>query len=391
MTRPAAARLAWGLWALAMALVGLFYWLALANRAAGETQPAADLFALVQVVYTSVGAFLASRRPRNPLGWLFLGIGLLQTVNVAAHAYARYGLVTHPGSLPGAAFASWVEAWAWIPSLMTVAFVLLLFPTGTLLSRRWRPAAIAAATGIAMATLVGAVETWSERGLALVTGTDDALSSVGAVFFAAGFVLGGIATLAGLASVLVRFRRSRGDERQQLKWFLSAGAFALACSVSAFFGSVTPDWMLDIALASIAIAVAIAVLKYRLYDIDLIVRRTLVYGCLTAGLVGVYFAIVLLLQQAFSSFAGGSDLAIAGSTLAVAALFRPIRNRIQTLVDRRFYRRKYDTQRTLETFSARLREQIDLDALHTELLTVVDETMQPAGVSLWLRAPVEPR
>jgi hypothetical protein len=386
VSQPAAGRIAWGLWALAMALVGLFYWLALANRAADQTQPAGDLFALVEVVYTSVGAFLASRRPRNPLGWLFLGIGLLQTVNVTAGAYARYGLVTHPGSLPGAAFASWVEAWSWIPGFITIAFVLLLFPTGTLLSRRWRPAVFGAAAGIAMATLAGAVETWSERGLALVAETDEAISAVGAVFFAAGFVLGGIATLAGLASVFVRFRRSRGDERQQLKWFLSAGAFALACSISAFVGTWTPDWLLDVALAGIAIAVAIAVLKYRLYDIDLIVRRTLVYGVLSAGLVGLYFAIVLLLQQAFSSFAGGSDLAIAGSTLAVAALFRPIRNRIQTLVDRRFYRRKYDTQHTLEAFSGRLREQVDLEALSAELQRVVGETMQPASVSLWLRA-----
>jgi hypothetical protein len=210
-----------------------------------------------------------------------------------------------------------------------------------------------------------------------------AVAIVGLAIFAA-------ATLISLVSVFLRFRRSRGEERQQVKWFLYAAAFAVACAASTFAGTVTPEWLLDVGLASVAVAVAVAVLKYRLYDIDLVIRRTVVYGVATAALAGVYLAVVLLLQEAFSSFAGGSDLAIAGSTLAVAALFRPVRDRIQALVDRRFYRRRYDAERTLEAFSARLRDELDVEALRAELRSVVGDTMQPTHVSLWL--PVqEPR
>jgi hypothetical protein len=209
-----------------------------------------------------------------------------------------------------------------------------------------------------------------------------------------GLVLGFATLLASASSLVLRFRRSRGLERQQLKWVAAAAALPAAGLVSgpalfwwipAIEGVWEPVFLL--VLAAIPITAGIAILRYRLYDIDLIVRRTLVYGVLTASLAGLYFAIVIALQQVFSGFAGGSDLAIAGSTLAVAALFRPARRRIQELVDRRFYRRKVDAQRTLEAFSARLRREIDLDSLSAELRAVVRETMQPAHVSTWLRTP----
>jgi hypothetical protein len=211
-------------------------------------------------------------------------------------------------------------------------------------------------------------------------------SLVALVMFFAGFLILSVAAVLAVIAVAVRFGRSTGDERLQLKWFVAASIFVAATLLAGLFTqTVVAGVLFDIALIGLYAAIVIAVMKYRLYDIDLIIRRTLVYGVATAGLAGLYFAIVLLLQQVFSGFAGGSDLAVAGSTLAVAALFRPARNRIQALVDRRFYRRRYDTQRTLETFSARLREEIDLGTLRRELLQVVDETMRPANVSLWLR------
>jgi hypothetical protein len=201
-----------------------------------------------------------------------------------------------------------------------------------------------------------------------------------------------LAILLGAVALVARFRRSRGDERQQLKWFAGAGAlFALACviAVSPWFGSsdTTGQLLILLAFAAIPIAAGVAILKYRLYDIDLVIRRTLVYGVLTAVLVAAYLGGVLLLQLALSPLTEQSDLAIAGSTLAVAALFRPARRRVQALVDRRFYRRRYDAARTLESFGARLRAEVELDSMSAELRSVVSETMQPVHISLWLRTP----
>jgi hypothetical protein len=209
---------------------------------------------------------------------------------------------------------------------------------------------------------------------------------------AAGFIALFAGILLGAAALVARFRRARGDERQQLKWFASAGAlFALACLVALtpWFGSsdTTGQLLILLAFAAIPIAAGVAILKYRLYDIDLVIRRTLVYGGLTALLAGAYLAGVLLLQLALSPLTERSDLAIAGSTLAVAALFRPARARVQAAVDRRFYRRRYDAERTLESFGARLRDEVDLEALGGELRAVVSETMQPVHISLWLRTP----
>ncbi len=202
-----------------------------------------------------------------------------------------------------------------------------------------------------------------------------------------------VAIAAAAVSLLRRFRRSRGEERQQFKWFAaSAGLLLLTLPFSAIFNwSGVAGAIFGIALIALPISVGIAILRYRLYELDVIIRRTLVYGGLSALLAGLYFAIVLALQEVFSSFAGGSDLAVAVSTLAVAALFGPARRRVQHAVDKRFYRRRYDAQQTLETFAARLRDEVDLDALGSELRTVVRDTMQPSGVSLWLRPAQEKR
>jgi hypothetical protein len=273
---------------------------------------------------------------------------------------------------------------------------LLLFPDGRLPSRRWRPVLAGLLAGIVLLMLAGTLppgrfaepfaEVSNPFGVPGTRGVMAAVDLVGWVLVIAGIGLAG-------GAMVVRLRRAAGIERQQLKLVLAVGSAAAAAAaliMTTWFvwpsdGLQIRMGVLCICLATVPAAAGLAILRYRLYDIDLIIRRTLVYGVVTAGLGGLYFAIVLALQQAFSGFAGGSDLAVAGSTLAVAALFRPVRNRVQALVDRRFYRRRYDTQRTLEAFSARLRDEIDLGTLRRELLQVVDETMRPANLSLWLR------
>jgi hypothetical protein len=354
------------------------------------------LFLVPAIAFAAVGATIATKRSGNAIGWLFCAVGVMLAGGVFSNAYGYHALIAEPGSLPGGAYAASIT-----PAIMNVplyagVLLLLLFPTGKLPSRRWRPVVWLQAVGF-----VAGCATILEPGP-----LDDApfaqihnplgIEGTGGVFGRVGvwgwlvLILSYVVVATALA---MRYRRAVGAERQQLKWMASAGVFFALAILAIDLTSDAPKAVADAAygmaiaaFTAIPIAAGLAIFRYRLYEIDVIIRRTLVYGVVTAGLAGLYFAIVLALQQIFSSFAGGSDLAIAGSTLAVAALFRPARNRIQALVDRRFYRRRYDTQRTLETFNARLREELDLGTLRRELLQVVDETMRPAGVSLWLRS-----
>ena len=292
--------------------------------------------------------------------------------------------------------------WSWTPYVglgITAAFLLLLFPDGRLPSRRWRPVAWLAA-GSLVALFLGSFSPGPLGGFDDITsienpfGIDRAGGFFDSLEGSTGWTLLVVSILASASSFVLRLHRARGDERQQLKWFayaatlLAAGFITLSATDGESWIGAAP---LVAGLVALPLAIGIAILRYRLYEIDVIIRRTLVYGAVTAGLAGLYFGIVLALQQVFSSFAGGSDLAVAVSTLAVAALFGPARRRVQHAVDRRFYRRRYDAQRTLETFSARLRDEVDLDALGTELRTVVRDTMQPSDVSLWLRPAQEKR
>ena len=387
MSRRAAARVAWSLWAAALILVGLAVAFAALNRHTSDGASPVDIFVFVELTFPTVGALIASRRPENPIGWIFCSIGLLQALSIFAGGYARYALLTEPGSLPLGAEMSWLESWSWVPGLgLLVTFLLLLFPTGRLPSPRWQWAAWLAASGIALLVAAFATAAWPERGVALLDAVDEEPEGVVLFLAAAGLLMVGAAALASIGSLFVRLRRARGDEREQLKWFFYAGVVVVVATVSASTPLRVPEIVLDLGLVTIPIATGFAILRYRLYDIDRIVNRTIVYGALTAGLAGLYFGIVVGLQQVFSSITSGNGLAVAGSTLAVAALFRPARRRIQATVDRRFYRRKYDSQRTLEAFSARLRDEIDLDSLSAELRAVVRATMQPAHVSLWLRS-----
>jgi hypothetical protein len=341
-----------------------------------------------------VGCVLVARRPDNRIGWIFTAVGLLTTPAILAEGYTTFAYVTHPGSLPGRLVAAWVFTWIWLPiGMLTVVFPLLLFPTGRSLSSRWRPVTwLAVGVTVAWAVVGGltpALTVSDERTVANPIGVAGASPNAGP----AGVILNGLLLFllaAAIVSLVVRFRRSRGAERQQLKWFAYAGVLVVLAMLST---NVVPNlgnlpWVMVVALP---VAVGIAILRYRLYDIDRLINRTLVYGSLTVTLGLGYGGIVLLLEQVFGGVGGNPpSWAVAGATLAIAALFQPARRRIQAVVDRRFNRRKYDAARTVDAFSVRLRNEVDLDALSAELLAVVDQTIQPTRASLWLRPSGKP-
>jgi MFS family permease len=394
--RPAL--LAWSLCAISVGLVVVSIVFSVLVRDVPNQGEAGTLFDILLglgiLVFPVVGALIASRRPENSIGWLFCAVGVPLGLSGVANGWATYALFEDPGGLPGGQYAAWLGEWLFLPALFAVPPLLfLLFPDGRPPTRRWRPVVHLVAVAIVVATVAGALspgrlEEQPFRGVENPVGIEAAggvLDVVSGVGFAALFV----SILLAVVALVLRFRRARGEERQQLKWFASAGAlFALACiaALSPWMPSSDTAGQLAILLtfACIPVAAGVAILRYRLYDIDLVINRALVYGALTATLAGGYLGLVLLLQLVLSP---GSDLAIAGSTLAVAALFRPLRGRIQGLVDRRFYRSRYDAARTLEGFGVRLRNEIDLGTLDAELSAVVRETLQPAHVSLWLRSP----
>ena len=396
-TRPLVL-LPWSLLGLAVALLAVMLGLGLSR----PPLPGLDDFGARDISFTvafatfvPMGALIAARRPANPIGWIACSVGLFELTSGAAYEYAARGLLVDPGALPGAAVASWLSAWTWAPGLALMAFLMLLFPTGRPPSPRWRWVGWGAAATILVLT-AGAMSLWPDRGAALLRETPPDAPVVGAIVGISWMVMV-VIVLVSLVSLVVRFRRSRGEERQQLKWIAYVAA---AVSVLVFNELFLVEWLgagettfgivgehlVNLSAAAFPIATAMAILRYRLYDIDLVINRTLVYGALTALLAAAYFAIVVTLQSVIPG-ADDSDLTIAGSTLAVAALFRPLRSRVQAFIDHRFYRRKFDAQRTLESFSSRLREDVDLDHLSADLIGVVRDTMQPAHASLWLRVP----
>jgi hypothetical protein len=342
---------------------------------------------------------VASHRPRNPLGWIFLVVGLSQGLVQFAGTYAEYVLVSDPGSsLPGAPLMSWLGGWVWFPGYgLLLTFVPLLFPDGRLPSRRWRPVAWLSVVPFPILVPL-AIWMWPYRGRRSIEDPNGPPTPDGllGVLFDLQYPLLLVCGLACVASLMVRFWRSQGVERLQIKWFAYAAAVFLTGSIVLeylFFGLITLLLLLPV-IPLMPVAVGIAILRYRLYDIDLVINRTLVYSSLTALLVAVYFGGVATVQAIFRALTGQEQqpqLAIVVSTLVIAALFNPLRRRIQAFIDKRFYRRKYDARKTLEAFSAKLRDETDLDALRDDLTSVVRETMQPAHVSLWLRPDPPPR
>jgi hypothetical protein len=324
---------------------------------------------------------------------MFLGVAVVFGVGWFADGYAAYTLFHEPGALPAGPFAAGLAHFVFEGGGLlfgSFVFVLLLFPDGRLPSRRWRAVAWLAAVVAALFQLVTAVEPGDLPGF---PGVENPLGVgvVGPVVRAAEapLLLVFLGTLlAAAASLVVRFRRSRGPARQQLKWFAGAGVFlALAWATRGFWwlggpvdGETALGLLFVLPLMAIPGAVGIAILRYRLWDIDRIINRTVVYGILTAALGGVYAGVVV----GMGTVVGRSSVVVAVSTLLVAALFRPARRWVQGLIDRRFYRQKYDAARALEAFTTRLREEVDLDSLTSDLMGVVRSTMQPAHASLWL-------
>jgi hypothetical protein len=341
------------------------------------------------IAISVVGFVLASRRPGNRIGWIFLGAGLVDGLAFFCWRYGQRGLVAAPGSLPAARAAAWFVNWAWAVPIAGLAFILLLFPAGRLRSPRWRPAAwfVAAALTLDAAAMVArACRVWADPYTALSHGWFPG-SHI------AVFIVVPAALLAGAAAVAVRFARSSGEERLQLKWFVAAGLLVVAVfipltlapqiglSPAAESAAVSAlKVVFGLALVCLYAAIAVAVLKYRLYDIDRVISRTLAYAIVTGVLAGVYAGLVLLATQGFGVH---TPVAVAASTLAAAALFSPVRRGVQRRVDRRFNRARYDADQTLAAFAARLKDAVDLDTVCEDLARVVQAALEPAHVSVW--------
>ena len=393
-----ASRVAWFLGAFTLAMFIIYVVLGLSRPpqlpphvAPGE--PKRLLSDVPFLVFAGVGALIAARRPRNPIGWMFIAVGFFLLLPLFATEYALHALYTKPGSLPGGALVAWSATWSWLLGIGFLVLAVLLFPDGRLVSRRWRLVALLVVADMALTVLTLAVLLWPLRGLRLVGTWEEAAlpeTSTALQVLSVGFPLLILIMLGALLSLLLRFRRSRGEERQQLKWVVYGGSLPLAINVLTGlitgFGETSFLLLVEaVGVLALPVATGVAVLKYRLYDIDLIINRSLVYLVLTAALGFSYFALV----AGISSVAGESSLTVAGATLAVSALFQPLRRRIQAFIDRRFYRSKYNAEQTIADFSAKLRDDIDIDLDHltTEMAAVVHDTLQPAHFSLWLRTP----
>jgi hypothetical protein len=380
-----AAGLAWALWALVLLGLAVTPWLNQQARQAGRSDLGSDantvIYGLVAVSAATVGAVLAGRRPRHPVGWLLLGLGLW-----FVYGYASWVLLAWQGA-PSAVGSAVLDANVMvIPAL--VGFVLLLTPTGTLPSRRWRWWARVAAVTPALGLVSLALSPFREPGPSVANPLAvGALAGPLPVVRTVSFVVAGLAIPLGVWSLVVRFGRARGVERQQLRWLALAAApvavAVAALATQALTGNeVDLGWLVGLCLAVFPLGIGAAVLRYRLYDLDRIISRTLAYGLLSLLLGGGYAAAVLGLGRLLAQ---DSPLVVAAATLTVAAAFQPLRRRVQDVVDRRFNRRRYDAAQTIAAFSARLRQQVDLDTLTAELLEVVEQTMQPTQASLWLR------
>ena len=394
---------AWALWAVSLALVALS--LATARSGGPEDPGSAIVEGLAVVSLVTTGAFLVSRLPRHRIGWLLLLGGMVLAASGATSGLADYGLAVHPGSVPGATWFAWVSEWTWAPEIACL-FVLLpaFYPSGRLVSPRWRAVVGIGASLVLVGGVASALSPWVPDPFPVgnplaVGGTAGNVMSflnnvVGTVLVVSGGVL-------AVASLLVRYRRGSGIERAQLKWFAAVatvtGVAALgsiatnspssATGPTGALGTVSAVFnvLIYVGLALLPLAIGIAVLRYRLYEIDRLISRTLAYGLVTLALLAVFGGAILLLSALLSPLTGGNTLAVAGSTVLVAALFQPVRRRVQGLVDRRFNRRRYDAQAAVAAFTERLRDEVDLDTLQGSLLTIVEATLEPTTASLWLR------
>jgi hypothetical protein len=400
-----AAGLAWALWLASLLCLAAVPWLDQLLRRAGRADlvqfvfPSVAIPVLALVSSATVGAVVAARRPAHPVGWLLLGIALSLTATAATAQYFVYGLLVRPGALPAARYAVLYQPATTFTALTLIGFVLLLTPTGALPSPRWRwPARVMAVTPAVLVLVVTLAGGPVDPRYQALGGPFD-LRGLDGVLLAANrtaLAVTVVGVVAAAVSLVGRFRHARGVERLQLRWVALAAVLVGLGAVGVLFslgvGGSAAGTLFDVAVGCCLlvvppVATGAAVLRYRLYDLDRIISRTLAYGLLTLVLGGGYAAVALVLGQLLGR---DSSLAVAGATLAAAALFQPARRRVQAVVDQRFNRRRHDAARIIEGFGARLRDQVDLDTLTTDLLAVVDQTIQPTQASLWLRTPPEP-
>jgi len=402
MRTRAATWLAWSLWALSVVLTALSLLLLVLDL----SHPDVHVYdywlenTLSAVLFSTVGAIVATRRAENPVGWLFCLLGLAFSIGHFSSQYAIHAQLAQPDLLPAGQALAWISSWVLPPIIGLQVFSFLLFPTGRLPSRRWMWLAWLTVASAVAGTISSAFSFGANAGLGPVQNPlgIEGFSNV----YEAVLTFLTLLNVSAALSPFARLRRAGGVERQQIKWFAYAAAATVGGVVLAYMipNSIdTPPWferagyaLLIATTPAIPVSIGIAILRYRLYDIDRIINRTLVYGALTVSLALVYFGGVLSLQGLLRALTGQeSQLAIVASMLAIAALFNPLHRRIQASIDRLFYRRKYDAAKTLDEFSSKLRDETDLDALNSDLVKVVRDTMQPQHVTLWLREPKEPR
>lgn len=394
--------LAWSLVTLSVALLVGAISLSLTTRSTVPELPydsAADVVRALatMLTFSVVGAIIASRQARNAIGWIFCSIGLAVGLDTLARSYVGFWLASGSGRSSLGETAAWFASWSWILLvLVPTSFLLLLFPDGRLLSPRWRPVAWSAALGITSFAVGYAMEVGPLGDYPRISnpyGVDSPV--VGAVTVVSAIVAGG-SMVASAISIIVRMRLAGSEQRQQIKWLAYGGAVVVG---AVFLSGAISIWSNTAAIAVVIIALlglpvftSVAILKHRLYVIDMVINLTLVYAILSAAIAVVYFGGIVLLQRVFADLTGQEklpQLAIVASTLAIAALFNPLRRGIQSFIDRRFYRKKYDARQTLEAFSAKLKHETDLNGLREDLVGMVGEIMQPAHASMWLRSPTE--
>ena len=411
MRRRRASLLAWSLAGLSVILYAASVPLYVLAHPASLTSTVSSLSAnALYLIFTVVGALITARRPGNPIGWILFADGVLWILSYTMGYYAEYDLAVR-GTLPFSLGAAAINNWLWVPAVgLLGTFVFLLFPDGRLPSRRWRPVAwLSGLTIVLVSIQVGLTP-------GLLEGLGGVRNPWGVLAFpwmkTVPYILIPLFLLCmalSVFSLVLRFRHSRGEGRQQIKWIAFAASLIGALYLSAMIGSIvypqetwfapgSPLWLISLEYAAVLsfplvpVAIGFAMLRYRLYDIDVVINRAIVYGSLTATLALVYIGGVASIQTLFRALTGQEQqpqLAVVVSTLAIAALFNPLRKSIQAFIDRRFYRKKYDAAKTLTAFSARLREETDLGSLESGLVSVVRETVNPHHVSLWLTPPNE--
>ena len=394
MSRRTRARLAWAALGFDVAVIVTGAVVA----AIGPTPPVelttqlVNVFSVSIVAYGLLGALIATRRPDNRLGWVFSGIAFVHSISYLCAVLAAYLIYRGPEPAPAGVLLGWTFIWTanlhYVPS---GTLVFLLFPDGRLPSSRWRAVlwlTVASMAGLAVATAL------LPGPLVVFTSVENPFGVAGALPLAlAGisFLVGGGCAIASVGSLFVRYRRANGIERQQIKWYLYGGAVATAAVVAIIalgLPLASATVLSSEATIIIAAAAAVAIFRHHLYDIDQLINRTLVYAITTGGLAIAFFGSVVVLQSLLSTLTGGSELSVAASTLGTLALGGPVRRRAQDGVDRRFYRSRFDAARTVDEFTVRLRDQVDLDAVRADLIRTVHQTVQPTHARVWLRGPV---